>query len=105
MMNTDITREAIQELQEVRKAWEDSVKYAHKLELRVQELEKTEAHFEAELNATQNDYARYKLLKETNVELLEALETLSVVADTPYPIDKKWLSHFVAEAVRKAKEK
>ncbi len=38
-------------------------------------------------------------------ELLEALETLSVVADTPYPIDKKWLSHFVAEAIHKAKEK
>ena len=37
--------------------------------------------------------------------LLEALETLSVVADTPYPIDKKWLSHFVTEAIRKAKEK
>ena len=39
----------------------------------------------------------------TAPDLLEVLETLSVVADTPYPIDKKWHSHFVAEAVRKAK--
>jgi hypothetical protein len=35
--------------------------------------------------------------------LLEALETLSVVADTPYPVDKQWLVHFVAAAIRKAK--
>lgn len=44
-------------------------------------------------------------LESTNAALLEALETLSAVADTPYPIDKKWLSHFVAEAIHKAKEK
>ena len=76
MMNTDIAREAIQELQEAKKAWEDSVNYAHKLELRVQELEKTEGHFKAELNAAKNDYARHKELKATSASLLEALENL-----------------------------
>lgn len=33
--------------------------------------------------------------------LLETLQTLSAVADTPYPIDKQWLSHFVTEAIHK----
>lgn len=42
-------------------------------------------------------------LETVNAALLEALETIGHVADTPYPVDKQWLSHFVTEAIRKAK--
>ena len=35
--------------------------------------------------------------------LLDALETLHAVSETPYPIDKRWLGHFTTEAIRKAK--
>ena len=52
-----------------RKAWEDSAKYAHKLEL---ELEKTGGYFRAELNAAKNDYSRNRQLETANAELLEA---------------------------------
>ena len=57
-----------------RKAWEDSAKYAHKLEL---ELEKTGGYFRAELNAAKNDYSRNRQLETANADLLEALENLS----------------------------
>ena len=43
-----------------KKAWEDSAKYAHKLELENANLKQ---QFEAELNAAKNDYKRYKKLK------------------------------------------
>ena len=56
-----------------KKAWEDSVKYAHKLEL---ELEKTKAYFAAELSAAKNDYGRYKQLESINTDLLDALDLL-----------------------------
>ena len=64
-----------------KRAWEESAKYAHKLELRVQKLEKTEAHFEAELKAAENDYERYKKLTATNAALLEALERLRLAEE------------------------
>ena len=46
-----------------KKAWEDSAKYAHTLEL---ENAKLKQQFEAELNAAKNDYARYKRLETEN---------------------------------------
>lgn len=44
-------------------------------------------------------------LEATNATLLEALETINAVANTPYPVDKQWLEHFVVETIRKGKEK
>ena len=41
-------------------------------------------------------------LESQNAALLEALETIQNVADTPYPVDKTWLAHFATEAIRKA---
>ena len=88
-------------------AWEESAKYAHKLELRVQKLEKTEGHFKAELNAAKNDYDRYKKLEQTNAALLEALQNLhgaiEAVGYDPNSIIKP-ASLNAAEAIRKATE-
>jgi len=76
-----------------KKAWEDSVTYSHKLELKVQELEKTETHFAAELKAAENDYKRYKLLEVERDKLQISVKQLGNTIDS----QQVWVDKYKAE--------
>ena len=94
-------------IDQARRAWSDCVSYANKLEL---EIDRLKIQFAAELNAAKNDYARYKQLKATNAELLEALRlcecelTLYVGLAEQSNNPQAWQDAITAarEAIRKA---